>query len=158
MLRLVLFLAVIGLFATPQWTEGAPAKIKKVLWFYLDAEGRQSLSPSLFERDAYQALLRSDPAKRSGLRFDVQWTASTSASLVLRVQARGALGTTNTTKVIDLPVRKRGLFSRWAEVKIIGDDYRNFGELVAWRATLRQGDVEIAEQRSFLWQERSASR
>jgi hypothetical protein len=127
----------------------AEAKIKKVLWFYLDQEGRQSLSPSLFERDAYQALLRQNPEKRSGLRFDVQWNASGAATL--RVEMRGAIGTTNTTAIIEAPVRKRGPFSRWMQVKLTGDDYRKLGELVAWRATLRQGSADVAELRSFLW-------
>jgi hypothetical protein len=35
-----------------------PAKIVKVLPHYVDLEGRIALAPSLFERDAYQAVLR----------------------------------------------------------------------------------------------------
>jgi hypothetical protein len=132
----------------PGW--GASAKIKKVLTFYLDGEGRQSLSPSLYERDAYQAELRNDPAKRSGLRFDVQWTGG-SVPLVLRVDMRGAIGTTNTTAVLEGPVRKRGPFSRWAQLTLRGEEYRKLGELVAWRATLWQGDALVGEQKSFLW-------
>ena len=42
---------------------------------YLDKEGRHTLSPSLYERDAYQAILRQNPEKRGGMRFDVQWKA-----------------------------------------------------------------------------------
>jgi hypothetical protein len=130
---------------------GASAKIKKVLWFYLDQEGRQSLSPSLFDRDAYQAELRRDPTKRSGLRFDVQWTASPGADLVLRVDMRGSVGTTNTTSAIQARVKKSGPFSRWTQVKLTGEEYRKLGELVAWRATLHQGDLQVAEHKSFLW-------
>ena len=128
---------------------GAEAKIKKVLWFYLDQEGRQSLSPSLFERDAYQAVLRENPEKQSGLRFDVQWNASSTATL--RVEMRGALGTTNTAATIEATVRKRGPFSRWTQVKLTGEEYQKLGELVAWRATLWQGSAQVAELRSFLW-------
>jgi hypothetical protein len=126
-------------------------KIKKVLMFYLDQEGRQSLSPSLYDRDAYQAELRNHPAKRSGLRFDVQWNASTSVPLTLRVEMRGAKGTESTKAVVEMTVRKRGLFSRWTELPLVGEEYQKLGELVAWRATLWQGDLMAGEQRSFLW-------
>src|SRR5215207_59184 len=105
----------VGLSA-PRVSCAAPGKIKKVLTFYLDQEGRQSLSPSLYDRDAYQALLRNEPLKRSGLRFDVQWNASTTAALILRVDMRGAKGTENTKATVEGPVRKRGLFSRWTEL------------------------------------------
>jgi hypothetical protein len=36
----------------------ATGRLMKVLPEYLDAKGLTSLSPSLFERDAYQAILR----------------------------------------------------------------------------------------------------
>ena len=129
----------------------ASAKIKKVLWFYLDEEGRQSLSPSLFDRDAYQAVLRADPAKRSSLRFDVQWSAPPGANLILRVEMRGSIGPTNTTATIQGRVKKSGPFSRWTKLKLPSEDYRKLGELVAWRATLHQGDLQVAEHKSFLW-------
>jgi hypothetical protein len=129
----------------------APAKIKKVLTFYLDQQGRQSLSPSLYERDAYQAELRNNPTNRSALRFDIQWNTSAGAPLKLRVEMRGAKGMQNTTATIEATVRKRRLFSRWTQLALAGEDYQKFGELVAWRATLWQGDIMIAEQKSFLW-------
>ena len=150
MARLSLIAVVIWL-AVPAPSQAAVAKIKKVLTFYLDQEGRQSLSPSLYDRDAYQAVLRNDPLKRSGLRFDVQWNASTTAPLILRVDMRGAKGTENTRATVEGTVRKRGLFSRWTELALTGEKYQKFGELVAWRATLWQGDVMVGEQKSFLW-------
>lgn len=149
--RLFITLAVFGFLGAPLAGSAAPAKIKKVLPFYLDQEGRQSLSPSLYDRDAYQAELRTAPSKRSGLRFDVLWNASTGAPLILRVEMRGAKGTENTKAVVEDRVRKRGLFSRWTKLALTGADYREFGELVAWRATLWQGDAMVGEQKSFLW-------
>ena len=149
-LRFVFLFAVMGL-VSPAPTWAASAKIKKVLWFYLDQEGRQSLSPSLFDRDAYQAELRNNPARRSGLRFDVQWNALSGADLVLRVEMRGSIGTTNTTATIQARVKKSGPFSRWTKVKLPEDEYRKLGELTAWRATLHQGDLQVAEHKSFLW-------
>ena len=144
-------ICVLLCLALPNESWAAPGKVKKVLTFYLDQEGRQSLSPSLYDRDAYQALLRNDATKRSGLRFDVQWNASTPAPLILRVDMRGAKGTENTKARVEGTVRKRGFFSRWTELALTGEEYQKFGELVAWRATLWQGDVMVGEQKSFLW-------
>ncbi len=68
------------------------AKIFKVLPHYLDQQGKHSLSPSLYDRDAYQAFLRDNPDKRSALRFDINWKAKRSKSeqLVLRIELRGS--------------------------------------------------------------------
>jgi hypothetical protein len=151
MIRFSAGLMVAMLLVAPSASWAAPAKIKKVLTFYLDQDGRQSLSPSLYDRDAYQAELRNHPSKRSGLRFDVQWNASTSAPLTLRVEMRGAKGTASTKSVVEATLQKRGLFSRWAQLPLTGEKYQEFGELVAWRATLWQGDALVGEQKSFLW-------
>jgi hypothetical protein len=71
--------------------------------------------------------------------------------LTLRVEMRGAKGTESTKAVVEMTVRKRGLFSRWTELPLVGEEYQKLGELVAWRATLWQGDLMAGEQRSFLW-------
>ena len=150
-LRRVLILTAVAFIGISTPASADSAKIKKVLWFYLDKEGRQSLSPSLFDPDAYQAELRSDPKKRSGLRFDVQWSAPPGANLVLRVEMRGAIGATNTTATVQGRVKKSGPFSRWTKLKLSDEEYSKLGELVAWRATLHQGDLQVAEHKSFLW-------
>ena len=53
--------------------EAVPARVMKVLPQFLDTNGVHTLSPSLYERDAYQAYLREHPDKRSGIRFEVHW-------------------------------------------------------------------------------------
>ena len=151
MLRWLCIFTVVTFIGLPTPGSADSAKIKKVLWFFLDKEGRQSVSPSLFDRDAYQAALRSDPARRSGLRFDVQWNAPSGADLIVRVEMRGAIGATNTTATLQGRVKKKGPFSRWTQLKVPEEDYRKLGELVAWRATLHQGDLQVAEHKSFLW-------
>ena len=50
------------------------------------------------------------------------------------------------------PVQRRKLFSTWTRLKLAGEDYLKFGELIAWRATLWSGAQQVAEQKSFLWQ------
>jgi hypothetical protein len=81
----------------------------------------------------------------------VQWNAATLAPLTLRVEARGAKKLETTTVVVEKNVRKRGFFSRWTSLAVTGDEYNQFGELVAWRATLWQGSILVSEQKSFLW-------
>ena len=126
------------------------ADVFKVLPQFLDAKGRSALSPSLFDRDAYQVELRANPAKRSALRFNVQWKASYAGALTLRVEAKGGHGKAPTLVTLEQPVQP-GSFSRWTPLTLKGESYTNFGELISWRATLLQGTNVVAEQRSFLW-------
>lgn len=131
--------------------QAAPAKIIKVLPHFLDQQGRHLLHPSLYERDAYQDHLRKNPAERSGLRFDVQWKAAKGVSLKLRVEMRGVSGNDSTSTQVEAVVQRRGRFSEWSSATLRGDEHKKFGELVAWRATLWEGDKLVAEQKSFLW-------
>jgi hypothetical protein len=130
-------------------------KVIKVLPFFLDKNGLHTLSPSLYERDAYQAQLRRRPEQRTGLMMQVQWKTKgkISAPLRIRVELRGiAQGNLPRQAVIERQVSPTGWFSRWAPMMLTGDDYRNFGEVTAWRVTLWEGDdLLLGEQRSFLW-------
>ncbi len=134
--------------------EAADAKIIKVLPHYLDLEGRHSLSPSLYERDAYQALLRKNPAQRSALRFDVQWKARTIAgsNLKLRLEVRTSKNLLAKPTVLEQPVKKRRWLGSWAALLISGDDYHQLGNVLAWRVTLWDGERLLSEEKSFLWQ------
>lgn len=131
--------------------QAGPARIVKVLPQYLDREGRVALSPSLFERDAYQAFLRAHPDRRGGLRFAVQWKGSASGPLTLRVELRGLRDNRPTVALLEAPVPRSGSFSRWATAALTGADYEAFGQLRAWRVTLWKGSTLLSEQRSFLW-------
>src|SRR5687767_192398 len=82
-------LAILFVIAFALTANAQSEKIVKVLPHFLDTKGRASISPSLFDRDAYQEVLRTSPKKRSGLRFGVQWKASYFPSLKLRVEAKG---------------------------------------------------------------------
>src|SRR5687767_16014534 len=63
--------------------DAAEPRVIKVLTHLIDAQGRNALAPSLYERDAYQLHLRSNPALVSGMRFDVQFKADRNAGPVL---------------------------------------------------------------------------
>lgn len=146
---LTLILAV--LLATGSGVSAASARIVKVLPQFVDLQGRVALSPSLYERDAYQVQLRTRPEQRSAIRFAVQWGSRDRRHLRLRVELHGNLGKNGTTATVEAPVKFRGFFTTWSIVSLSGDEYRKFGELSSWRATLWDGDQLLAEQKSFLW-------
>jgi hypothetical protein len=127
------------------------AKIVKVLPHHLDLEGRHSLSPSLYERDAYQDFLRQNPEKRSGLRYDIQWKAKGVREPLLRLEARTSNAKTGKPLVVQQQVKPSRLWSRWSALKFEGPEYKQMGEVIAWRVSLWSGDQLLAEQKSFLW-------
>ena len=147
-------LLVIFLLAAGASAHAATAKVLKVLPQYLDLHGRTALSPSLYERDAYQARLRQHPEQRSGLVFHVRWKAGDAGQrpLKLRVEARGVVHDKNpSTVTLDQEVTQTGWFSQWTKVTIMGDEFKQLDTLTAWRATLWDGDQMISEYKSFLW-------
>ena len=143
-------LIALGLVASAQ----ADGHLFKVLPQYLDAKGRESLSPSLYDRDAYQAFLRQHPDKRAAFRFAVQWKISfvKSAARKIRVQLRGtAQGGLPQETSVELPLTESHAFRHWDYVTLDAEHYKSFGEITAWRVTLWNGDEQLAEQKSFLW-------
>jgi hypothetical protein len=134
----------------------APAqtgRVLKVLPLYLDLQGRDAISPSLFDRDAYQAKLRQNTNGVSAIRFDVLWKASGAkdAKLTLRAELQG-IGEHGMPRQATLEQSvKPGFFRHWASLKLSGDDLKQFGSLVAWRVTLWNGGQLLGEQKSFLW-------
>ncbi len=130
------------------------AHIIKVLPHYLDEKGRHSLSPSLYERDAYQALLRNQPEKVTALRFDVNWKArglKRSDRPVLKLELRSSQRDLSNPLVLERTVRPPRMFRAWSSLRLEGDAYRDFGQMIAWRATLWRGQEMLAELKSFLW-------
>ncbi len=149
--RSVLILAFLNLCCLT--LEAADPKIIKVLPHYLDLQGRYSLSPSLYERDAYQALLRKSPDQRSALRFAIQWKARGNgpSKLTLRLELRTRENFLLKPLVLEEAVKRRRWFGSWSALTVSGDEFKQMGELLAWRATLWDGAKLLAEQKSFLW-------
>jgi len=134
--------------------EAATGKVIKVLPEYLDLKGRNSVTPSLYERDAYQALLRQHPELRSALRFYIQWKIKGEPfeGLKVRLEMRGiAQGNLPKQLTMETPIKPGGWFSHWSELTVQGDNYKNLGEVTAWRVTLWDGAEMLDEQKSFLW-------
>jgi hypothetical protein len=148
-------LVAIALFAATAagFAADAPGRVIKVLPLLLDLQGRDALSPSLFDRDAYQARLRQQTNAVSAIRFDVLWSGerTAAATFKLRAELRGIRpdGTPH-LQTLETNVAP-GWFHTWTPLLLGGDDYRHFGSLAAWRVTLWQGDQQVSEQKSFLW-------
>ena len=129
----------------------ATGGVIKVLPQFLDLKGQSALSPSLYDRDAYQAYLREHTTNILGMRFAVQWKAHGTGELKVRVEIRGVSNGDLPAKIVlEQPV-KAGIFSHWAYLRLTSDDYKRIGEVTAWRATLWDGDKLLGEQKSFLW-------
>ena len=135
------------------WVAGCAStpKVVKVLPHFLDLDGRIALDPSLFERDAYQAYLRAHPLERNGVQFDIQWRAPAASSLKLRVEMRGTLSNHVTSAQLEVPLKTGGSLPRWSKTALTSGDYAKFGDLMAWRISLWNGETLLADQKSFLW-------
>ncbi|MGO8699968.1 MAG: hypothetical protein ACLQVY_19940 [Limisphaerales bacterium] len=146
-------LLILVLLTFGPWAHGAEGRVIKVLPQFLDKKGETSLSPSLYERDAYQFYLRIHPRERTALRLAVQWKAKGvgAGDLKLRAELRGLESNTLHTISIEQPVKKKGHFSEWSSIKVAGQDYKNLGPLVAWRVSLWEGDHQLGALESFLW-------
>ena len=147
-LQLAVALLLLGVLSTANSAQ--PGKISKVLPHWLDLQGRHTLSPSLLERDAYQAKLRADRSLCSGIRFEVKWAKNTSGNVKLQLELR----ITDQAKPIVLeqaikPSRRGG----WNAITLDSDAFRAIGKIIAWRVRLLDGNIKLAEHRSFLWTE-----
>ena len=150
-MRRPLLLLCLGFWVATSAMAAESGRIIKVLPQFLDLTGQNARSPSLYDRDAYQAYLRQHTNEISGMRFAVQWKAHASTPLKLRVELRGIVaGKRPREAVLETDVHP-AWFSHWASVPFTGDDYKGFGEVTAWRVTLWDGDRLLNEQKSFLW-------
>lgn len=154
MRRAIFFLTLCLLFAAAVPARAAAGRVIKVLPQLLDLEGRHTISPSLYDRDAYQAYLRQHTNEISGFRLAIQWKARGEAfgPLKLKIEVRGAArGDLPTHLTLEREVKPTGWFGRWMFVPITGDEYKQFGNLTAWRVSLWDGDTQLSEEHSFLW-------
>jgi hypothetical protein len=153
MRRLLMTFLLLGSLAAAFASDAVTGRVVKVLPLFLDLQGHDAISPSLYDRDAYQAYLRQHTNEISAIRFDVLWKASRAGNpqLKLRVELRGiGAGGWPRQGTLEKEVTP-GYFRHWTSLALDGADYKNFGELVAWRATLWNGGQLLGEQKSFLW-------
>ncbi len=151
MLRAMVMALLLGSLPMVALADGA--KIIKVLPHLLDKNGKNSVAPSLFERDAYQAHLRLHPQDVYGVRYDVQWRnrQSHETTLKLRLQIRSDNTKNSTPTLIETEVKPTRYWSRWSSISIPVDTYKKLGHVISWKVELLSGEEVIAQQSSFLW-------
>jgi hypothetical protein len=135
-------------------SEAIGGRVKKVLPHLLDRNGHHTASPSLFDRDAYQAYLRRNPDQVSGIRYDVQWKArrAEGRKLTVRVELRGLYdGKVPRETTLEETYDGRSSIREWTGLELTGKAYAEFGKITAWRATLWSGEEMLDEYTSFLW-------
>jgi hypothetical protein len=153
MRRLLMNLFLLGSLVAASASGAMTGRIVKVLPLFLDLKGQDAISPSLYDRDAYQVYLRAHTNEVSALRFDVLWSTANvgHTNLTLRVELRG-LGQSGVPRQAALEQAVTPHSHRhWTSLPLAGDAYKNFGEVVAWHATLWSGGQMLGEQKSFLW-------
>jgi hypothetical protein len=154
MSRTLIALLLFASVAIPNQASAGSSRVLKVLPQYLDVYGRTSISPSLYDRDAYQHILSQNPERRYGLRFAVQWKTRgvVWGDLKLRIECRGVTrGDLPSQLVIERTVQPDRWFTTWTQFDVTGEGYGRLGEITAWRVTLFEGTTLISEQKSFLW-------
>ncbi len=141
-----------GVLASQALAAGTTGRIVKVLPHYVDLQGRHTLSPSLFERDAYQALLRAHPDRQGGMRFDVRWKTrkASGQAPVLRLELVTAQHPKTRPLVIETPLPP-GRRTGWTPIRIDRSTLLKAGNLIAWRVSLLEGDQPLHTRQSFLW-------
>ena len=150
---LSILLLTLGLVVAVHAADAVTGRVHKVLPFLLDQKGRIALSPSLYDRDAYQAQLREHTNLVSAIRYDVQWSAKNAddTKLKLRLELRG-VDTAGQPKLKTMETEVTpGYFSKWTMFTLTGEEYKKFGGITAWRATLWDSDQMLGEEKSFLW-------
>lgn len=148
LLAAISFLCLVAFTATE--SRAAEATIIKVLPHYLDEEGRHTLGPGLLDRDTYQAQLRRTPTKIRAVRFDIKWSGRAGTQpLTLRIEARGSKA--GSAPIILETAAQSGLLADWSALSLDPAAYQKLGQIEAWRATVWNGQMLLAEQKSFLW-------
>jgi hypothetical protein len=146
-------LLLLGSLAAADAADVLSGHIVKVLPLFLNLKGQDAVSPSLYDRDAYQVYLRSHTNEISAIRYDVLWSTSKTdeTKLTLRLELRGVgPGGVPRQTTLEQTVTPH-YFRHWTSLPLVGSDYKIFGEVVAWRATLWSGPQMLSEQKSFLW-------
>ena len=153
MRQLLMILLLLGSLSAASAADVTTGRVVKVLPLLLDRKGHAALSPSLFDRDAYQAYLRQHTNEISAIRFDILWSVAPAAptELKLRLELHGT-GPDGLPRATTLEAGITPHFFRhWTSLTLGGDDLKNFGNVTAWRVTFWSGDQQIAQQNSFLW-------
>ena len=109
-------------------------------------------APIIFERQyrMYGAVTALDQRQRFGNYFDFFWRAKRPSDVTVRLEYRQEKLHEH---VQAQEITYRNVHgTRKTEFKVIGDDYLDDGQVVAWRCLLISNGRIVAENRSFMWE------
>jgi hypothetical protein len=109
-------------------------------------------APLTFERQyrLYGAITGLDQRQRFGNYFDFFWRAKRPADVTVRLEYRQEKLHEH-VQAQEITYRNvRGTHK--TEFKVVGDDYFDDGQVIAWRCLLIANGRIVAENRSFLWE------
>jgi hypothetical protein len=91
--------------------------------------------------------------EREGKYFTVFWKArDPGAATIIRFEyLQAKTGRTVHVQEVKLEQAKRGNSS--ADFRVIGADYQDKGDVLAWKASVLRNGAVLAERRSFLWKD-----
>ena len=109
-------------------------------------------APLTFERQyrLYGAVTGLDRRQRFGNYFDFFWRAKRPSDVTVRLEYRQAKLHEHVQAQEITYGNVRGTHK--TEFKVVGDDYFDDGEVIAWRCLLIANGRIVAENRSFLWE------
>jgi hypothetical protein len=110
--------------------------------------------PITFERQyrLFGAVTALDARQRFGDYFDFFWRANRPADLTVRLEYRQEKLHEH-VQAQEISYRNvRGTHK--TEFKVIGDDYLDDGRVIAWRCLLIENGRIVAENRSYMWEQR----
>jgi hypothetical protein len=110
--------------------------------------------PITFERQyrLFGAVTALDARQRFGDYFDFFWRAKRPADLTVRLEYRQEKLHEH-VQAQEISYRNvRGTHK--TEFKVIGDDYLDDGRVIAWRCLLIENGRIVAENRSYMWEQR----
>ena len=101
------------------------------------------------KRALYGTITPSDQRERYGNYFTFLWHSKRPADVVVRLEYRQqGLGPMVQTKETSYRAANGHVITRF---QVTGDDYLQYGRVLAWRATILEDGKVAAETRSYLW-------
>lgn len=140
--------------STPD-TDVAESAITKVDYFHLKNAGemRESQDPMIYTEAAYYlhgALTNVERAARVGNYYTVYWKTEDEVSPV-SIQFQYRQSSTGSAVKMQEQTYTTHKGKGSTKFNVLGQDYRQDGRVIAWKATATQNGVEIGSQASFLW-------
>jgi hypothetical protein len=133
------------------------AAITKVKKYHLDlssqvkATAADKMINHEYERRLFGAVSQKDREAREGFYFTVFWTTDNSDVPAI-VRLEYLLEQTNDKVHVQEDEVAAGQTTNVTEFSVLGDEYAEFGEVLAYRISVHQQGKIVADHQSYLWE------